>query len=314
MEIIHWQINPNLEKSVKESYRTNFAINLKDEDALTIVRELSFDGVAPNITFADIEKIFNYVNKYFLDNKIKGIGLEVGAGCGVFSSILAKNDLVKRMYAVEICGKAVGLLMRKVAREILGEKENKVIGCVGDFNHIELEDESVDFIFDFFSLHHSDDLIETLTECCRILKEGGFVFCFDKARPDSHTEEDIRKMLDKEYNEDSKRRFGFPPDKKLTRRMNGEREYRLKDWKKSFNKAGFSKVSHYNLCKTFSSNYLIGFLKYVLLGIPPKFHPIFTRIIKKESKKLFAIARENRVYSSFVNPFPKEISLIIAYK
>ena len=55
MEILHWKIDQALEKEAQENYRTNYALALKDKDPLSIVRELTFDGVVPNITIKDIE-------------------------------------------------------------------------------------------------------------------------------------------------------------------------------------------------------------------------------------------------------------------
>lgn len=315
MEILHWPISPELKKEAEENYRTNYALSLKNREPLEIIRELTFDGVVPNITVRDIERIFDFVECNFLAKKIAGVGLEVGSGPGTFSSILAKRKRVNKVYGAEACRPIVEILMPKVAEYILNGNLNKVIGAIGSFDDIQLPGESVDFIFDFFSLHHSNNLIITLKECARVLKKDGFIFCFDKARPDYYTQEDLDELLDAEYGADYKRQFGLPLDQKLTRRMNGEKEYRLRDWRASFDGAGFSRVDYYYLEKTYSANKTSGFIKNLLSLIPPwlqkklnKFLPELTQNHK------FILSSKNRVYSRFVNPFRKEMSLLIAYK
>lgn len=315
MEILYWPINPELQKEAEENYRTNFAIKLRDRNPIEIIRELTFDGVVPNIMVGDIERIFDFVECSFLAKKIAGVGLEVGSGPGTFSSVLAKRKRVNKVYGVEVCRPIVGALMPKVADYILNKSANKVVGAVGSFDDIQLPGESVDFIFDFFSLHHSNNLIITLKECARVLKKDGFIFCFDKARPDYYTREDLDELLDTEYGEDYKRQFGLPLDQKLTRRMNGEKEYRLKDWQTSFGEAGFSRVDYFYLDKTSSGNATSRIVKSLFSLIPPKFQKHLNKFLPEPTQNhKFILSPRNRVYSRFVNPFRKEMSLLIAYK
>lgn len=310
MQILNWSINPELKKETEEHYRTRFAAELKDEDALTIIRQITFDKVAPNIEIKDIENLFYFVNKNFLKGKIKGVGVEVGAGPATFSSVLAKRNSVKRMYAVEVCEPIVKFLTPKVTDYVLNGKADKVVGVIGSFDSMELPDESIDFIFDFFSLHHSNNLKTTLKECFRILRKGGFIFCFDKARPDYFTDKDLNELLDAEYTEQDKNLFNFPLDKKFTRRMNGEKEYRLRDWKTFLNSVGFAKIENFHLAKLNQRLF-----KKVISLMPVKIQVKINQLLpeSKFSHK-FILSQENKVYSSLVNPFPKEISLIIAHK
>lgn len=315
MEILKWAINPELKKGAEEHYRTRFAISLKDKDPLEVIRQITFDGVAPTIQVKDIEVLFNFVERNFLKKKIKGIGVEVGSGPGTFSSVLAKRSGVEKIYAVEICEPIVDLLTPKVADYILDSKSNKVIGVVGSFNNIELPDESVDFIFDFFSLHHSNNLAVTFQECSRILKKGGFIFCFDKARPDYFTQEDLNELLDAEYDYNFKKQMGMPLDSRFTRRMNDEKEYRLKDWISSFERAGFTKINYFYLTKTKSNNYVSSAIKSFLSNLPVLTQLAFNKFLTlPRFNHKFILDSRNRIFARPVNPFPKEISLMIAYK
>lgn len=315
MQILHWPVEPDLEKETQEHYRTRFAHELKDKNSLEIIRLITFDGVAPNISITDIENLIKYVVGKFLP-RLSGQGLEVGAGPGTFSSVLASLESVDKMYALEICAPIVELLGPKVARFVLEEKEDKVVLVVGDFDRIQLPDQSLDFVFDFFSLHHSSNLNKTLKECSRVLKPNGFIFCLDKARPDYYNHEDIDKLLDTEYpSHDKEKLFGVPTSQKFTRRMNGEKEYRLKDWQASFHEAGFSKVDYFYLDKTSSANKLFKVIKNLLAIFPPTIQINLNKFLPKPAQNhKFILSSKNRVYSSFVNPFRKEISLLIAYK
>lgn len=315
MEILHWFINPELKKGAEEHYRTRFAVGLKDKEPLEIIRQITFDGVAPDIQIKNIEKLFDFVERKLLKKKIKGVGLEVGAGPATFSSVLAKRDSVQKMYAVEVCEPIVKLLMPKVAWYILEDKDNKLTGAVGSFDSMELPDESVDFIFDFFSLHHSDNPEKTLKECGRILKKGGFIFCFDKARPDYFTKEDLDELLDSEYDDDFKKQMGMPVNQKFTRGMNDEKEYRLKDWLSAFENAGFGRVEYFYLAKTMSKNPVFKVMKSFLSGLPTSIQLSFNKFIPPPRfNHKFILASQNRLFARPVNPFPREISLMVAYK
>lgn len=315
MEILHWSIEHGLKKEAEEHYRTRFAINLKDREPLEIIRQITFDGVVPDIVVKDIESLFDFVERRFLNGKIRGVGVEVGAGPGTFSSVLAKKDSIEKMYAVELCQSIVELLTPKVAEYVIDGRSDKVVGVVGSFDNMELPNESVDFIFDFFSLHHSNNPEITLKECHRVLKRRGFIFCFDKARPDYFTKQDLNELLDSEYDEDFKRQMGMPLDRRFTRRMNDEKEYRLKDWFSAFEKAGFAQTKYFYLAKTASNNPALRAIKIFLSKLPVQIQLSLNKLLPlPKFNHKFILEPKNRIFAKPVNPFPKEISLMIAYK
>ena len=315
MEKLYWRIKSELQKEADDNYRTNYALKLKDKEPLQIIRELTFDGVVPDVTVKDIENMFDFVESKFLKRKISGVGLEVGSGPGTFSSILAGRKNVEKVYGVEVCRPIVETLMPKISGYIFNGQTDKVIGVVGSFDEMELPDESVDFIFDFFSLHHSNDLAITLKECRRILKKDGFVFCFDKARPDHYEKQDLDELLDTEYGEDYKKRFGLPLGQKLTRRMNGEREYRLKDWQEFLKGAGFSRMDYFYLNKTNGGGFLAVLIKKIISLLSIRVQLFVDEYLpEKRYDHKFGLEVKNRIYTKFLNPFRKEISLVIAYK
>ncbi|MEK9183546.1 MAG: class I SAM-dependent methyltransferase [Patescibacteria group bacterium] len=312
MQILYWPVNEKLKNEAEENYRTKFALGLKNTGHINIIRKLTFDGAAPNISVTDIENLFVFLEKKFIKKPLQGIGLEIGSGPAVFSAILAKQEKIKKMYAVEICQNIVELLMPKTVEQIAGDNSNKVVGCVGDFNNLGLPDKSVDFIFDFFSLHHSSDPFITLKECYRVLKNDGFILALDKARPDDLTQDDINKMLDKEYDDNYKKQFGIPFNQKLTRRMNGENEYRLKDWVDFFEQCGFKRFKHFHLAQC-AGDFSLKLIKNILSLLPPHYQAHLSAVLPKQ-KNLFNISYKNRIFAPIINNFRKEMSLMIVYK
>jgi len=312
MNIIYWEINPELKKEVEENYRTDYALSLSNDSATDIIKKLTFDNSAPDIEVADIENLFSYIDKHFLKKPIAGTGLELGAGPAVFSSILVKRPAIEKMYAVEICQSIVEPLAHKVVQELAPGNQHKMTGCIGDFDHLELPDNSVDFLLDFYSLHHSHEPFTTASECFRVLKPGGFLLALDKARPDSCTDEEIRQMLELEYDANYKNMFGIDTNIKLTRAMNGEHEYRLKEWHNFFSKAGFSSFSHFRLDQCRGKN-ISKLLKKTLAILPPRLQIHLTKFLPRQHS-LFELAWDNRVFVPALKNFRKEISLMIAYK
>ena len=312
MKILTWTISPALVQEMEEHYKSREAHSWSG-DAESTIREFTFDGVAPELTNAKCEKFLHFVERTLLSHQLSGIGIEVGAGPGTWSAFIARARSVEKMYALDACGPIVALAP-KVVQAILPGNEHKVIPVVGDFDHMELPDNSLDFAFDFFSLHHSTNLDRTFRELFRILKPGGIVLCFDKARADVLTDYDLGSMLDQEYSDEFKKKMGIPAGASHTRRMNGENEYRLRDWRAAFLGVGFSRFEHFNVARTVSSNRLIAITKTFFAKLPPRLQAIFTRLVIPASKRGVSISADHRIYSSLVADFPKEISVMIATK
>ncbi|OHA59142.1 MAG: hypothetical protein A2370_03075 [Candidatus Vogelbacteria bacterium RIFOXYB1_FULL_42_16] len=312
MEIQNWPINQELKKEADNHYRTNLSLAIKDQEPWEIISRLTFDGVAPKLTLIEIKGLFDWVNKKVLKNKLSGIGLELGAGAGFMSAILADRPEVQKVYAVEAVENIVKELGPKITNYVLKDKSDKVIGCIGDFDNLQLSDNSIDFVFDFYSLHHSPDLGKTLRGTSRVLKRGGFVLCFDKTRDNKLTIDDLDKLLDQEYSRESKILMGLNPDIKHTRRQNGEQEYRLSDWEKAFKKNGFDWIEHYHLARV-TGNFILRLIKKFISCLPLFIQIKITKILYK-NKKVNNLEISNLVFCPPVQNFPKEISLIIAYK
>jgi ubiquinone/menaquinone biosynthesis C-methylase UbiE len=228
---LKWGIPAALVESPAVEYRNHFAAALSHMTADEIVEAyvyMSCDAMHRLVCAACSAVRFHP----------RGTGLDLGAGCGLLASTIARFREVEKIYAVEICESMVGRVIPKVAQRVLGTDARKVIGACGSFDDIELPDNSVDFIVEIDSLHHSDDLEQTLRECARVLRPGGQMLCFDRCHPDSVTDSEVERMLSEVYSESFLQKNHYPPGIRLTRRENGEHEFRLREWKAAFSSAG----------------------------------------------------------------------------
>ena len=162
----------------------------------------------------------------------------------MLSSTLAKSNAVQKIFAVDVCQQTIELLVPPVARAVLGSKSDKIVPVVGSFDDLRLPDGVLDFAVEIDSLHHSDNLSHTLSECARVLKPGGVLLCFDRCHSNDLTNEDVEQMLSRVYTSKFLEANAYPPDVQLTRRENGEHEYRLFEWQAAFAAAGFTLDKH----------------------------------------------------------------------
>jgi len=146
--------------------------------------------------------------------------------------------------------------LQKKLVDHLGFK-NKIDSVIGDFNDLKLENNSLDFILDFDSIHHSDDFDLTFKEISRVLKKDGILLCFDRGQPNYISKKHIDYLLNIEYNDQYKIENGIKLTERFTRTMNGEHEPYLNDWintGKKYNLGGnvfiFHKKSFKNLIRS----------------------------------------------------------------
>jgi SAM-dependent methyltransferase len=182
--------------------------------------------------------------KAVLPQQLRGVGLELGAGTALLSSVLARRPGIEKVYAVEVVPEMVATIQKRVVESLLPPEERaKVQRTRGSFDNLELPDGSADFILELASWHHSDDLKKSLAEAARVLKKGGLVLAFDRIQPDAMSDGEVDALLDRVYQQDFLEKMGYPPGIRLTRRMNGEHEYRRREWLEAFAAAGFEVLS-----------------------------------------------------------------------
>lgn len=167
-----------------------------------------------------------------------GAALDLGSGTGVGACILSKRSQIDLVYAVEFSQYFVQKIMPAVFNTYRADQP-KIQRVVGDFNHLEVENGSINILLDIDSLHHSEDLDATLEECKRVLAPDGAIIAIDRAWPNSYTQEQFDAMLDRDLGERLKKKYGIPPEQRYTRRDFGEHEYTLRQWFDGFKRHGF---------------------------------------------------------------------------
>lgn len=188
----------------------------------------------------DVEVLIEIVKKLH-GNVFKGIGLELGAGVGIFSALLSNGKLVDKVYALEIVPNLVAKIQKRVFKKY--GKQNKLISTLGSFDDVRLEDNSCDFIFEYDSLHHSFDLNITLKEAYRVLKPGGVIIALDRVQSNLMNESLKSRLLKYQYTKEWLKENKYDENVFLSREMNGEHEIRENEWINYFEKSGFSSVS-----------------------------------------------------------------------
>ncbi len=229
-----WKRNPNLISG--QEYITNqlVAKEASTKGFSAIIDEYVY------INSENVENTFNIIPKS--SELIHGTGIDLGGGIGCISSTLAKRNAVDKIYCVELVEDAVKLCHTIVKQEILKEEKHKVISVIGDYDNLELEDNSIDFAVSWDSMHHSIDPIKTFKECKRVLKKNGVFIIVDRAHNNSTPDSEIERMLNIIYDQEFLAKNYRPKDTILTRRQNGEHEYRFFEWKKFFKESGFDLI------------------------------------------------------------------------
>ena len=229
-----WKRNPNLISG--QEYITNqlVAKEASSKGFSAIIDEYVY------INSENVENTFNIIPKS--SELIHGTGIDLGGGIGCISSTLAKRNAVDKIYCVELVEDAVKLCHTIVKQEILKEEKHKVISVIGDYDNLELEDNSIDFAVSWDSMHHSIDPIKTFKECKRVLKKNGLFIIVDRAHNNSTPDSEIERMLNITYDQEFLAKNYRPKDTILTRRQNGEHEYRFFEWKKFFKESGFDLI------------------------------------------------------------------------
>lgn len=240
--------------------RTNYLVWKKIQEPIndheflvgkTLAHELSgkdFRDIAVGyifITPEDVERTFKLLPRAW--ESFAGRGVDLGGGIACVSSIIAKKDEVADIHCVEYTEDLVRLCQPIMKKAILGDRAGKVISVVGDFNNLELPDNSMDFAFCWDSMHHSYGPAHTLRECRRVLRPGGRLVFIDRAHNNSTPDAEIERMLNIVYDKEYLRKNYLDENMTLTRRDNGEHEWRYREWDKYFAAAGFKALERVSI-------------------------------------------------------------------
>ena len=173
---------------------------------------------------------------------LRGLAADLGSGTGVAACILSKFEGIDQIFAVEYSEPFVTDIM-PVVFERFKARVHKIQRVVGDFNNLQFEDNSLDIVVELAAFHHSEALDLTVKECWRVLRPGGVLLAIDRAWPDSYSQEQLDGMLDRQFSNDMKRKYGISESANFTRHDWGEHEYRFSQWFATFEQAGFDTVA-----------------------------------------------------------------------
>ncbi len=228
MEKIEFWVKPEVVNKL-DFVKANkaFTNKIKGKSADEISTKYSYFNLTEHLTF--VSEVFNKLNI-----NLYGTGVEVGAGPAIFSnSVIRLFPNIDKIYAIEISPDVIEL--QKLICQKLNTC-NKIRHVVGDFNDMKLEDNSLDFILDFDSIHHSDDMSSTFKQISKKLKKNGVLICFDRGMPNHVPKKQIDYLLNIEYNDEYKLENGLPLHKSYKRFMAGEHEPYIRDWENLANK------------------------------------------------------------------------------
>ena len=303
-----WEVDERLVESPSVTNRNLFAQKLKDEDPDTILRRWH------NFGLQAIDDFYGNVFDLLPEVRLSGVGLELGAGTGGFSSVICKRFAdIRSIYAVEVVADVVRLLQPKTMAGICGERVGKIERVIGSFDALELDAASVDFCVEIDSLHHSDDLGATLKEVARVMKHGGVLVILDRSHNNKLSEEQTKFMLDVVYSEEWKKEHGFDLAR-LTRRENGEHELRLGDWEDALREAGFVVDKRLELRAVTLQKLLRGLMLSLPFRLRKRLKLLPSRVRPQEGELLWMLAylmgkgRASRLYQ----PFLRDYTLFIA--
>jgi ubiquinone/menaquinone biosynthesis C-methylase UbiE len=107
--------------------------------------------------------------------------VDLAAGIGWTSALLSRVESVGEVHAVEISRHRLERLFPHSARMFEAE-DAKISRYLGSFYDLKLPDRSMDVILLSQAFHHADRPLQLLTECDRILKQGGRILLIGEPR------------------------------------------------------------------------------------------------------------------------------------
>ena len=216
-----------------EDYKLNNKIALEISKKGYNKISKTYSHISPN----EIESVLKMSDQIY--GALNGSGIDLGGGVGSVSSSVAKSESVESIICLEITENCVKECHPIVIPEILKDKHTKVKSVIGDFDNLKLPSCSLDFAIAWDSIHHSNNVVKTLLEVNRVLKDNGHLIIVDRGHNNSTSDAEIERMLNIRYSEEFLIENYLPRDKILTRKDNGEHEYKYDQWESFFKSSGF---------------------------------------------------------------------------
>lgn len=155
--------------------------------------------------------------------------MELGAGSSWFSIVASKIPSVKHITVIEIEEENLKYAENFFLPSLGGDK-SKLTFEKGDFDYLNFDSKSMDFVLVDAALHHTNEIEKLLKNISRILNDKGFLVAIrEPILPSLFLLKQFRRLT-----------FGW------RQKMNGDIEniYSKEEWEKYFSSAGF-KVEFY---------------------------------------------------------------------
>ena len=230
-EFDRWDISADYYQTEDYKLNNKIALEVSKKGCQEILKKYT------HIQPSEIERVLKISSQLY--NSLNGSGVDLGGGVGAVSSVVAKSNKVDSVICVEITDNSVTKCHPIVIPHILKDKHTKVKSVIGDFDNLNIDSRSLDFAIAWDSMHHSNDVVRTLSEVNRVLKDNGCLVIIDRGHNNSTTDTEIERMLNVEYSKEFLAENYLPKDKILTRRDNGEHEYRYDQWHDFFKSSNF---------------------------------------------------------------------------
>lgn len=221
----------------------NLRLGVEYEANLQVAKmaaEGGFDRICQAYTYvtpAQIEEVLKLDARVW--NNFAGRGIDLGSGAGCVTAAISTSPKVSSLISLDIVETAVELCQPIVFARLPAPNRAKITSVVGSFDELKLPSSSIDFGVMWDSFHHSNQPVKTLKEVGRILKQGAKLTIIDRAHENSTPDSVIENLLDIEYDMNFKRENFMDTNRRITRRMNGEHEWRFSEIQDFLDEAGF---------------------------------------------------------------------------
>jgi len=107
------------------------------------------------------------------------VAIDLGCGGGWLSAHLSRFHKVEKILSIDTSLNYLSNFVPQVAKLMDGDPK-KIETIQGHFYPLVLEDSSIDLVLISSAAHHASDLEALLTECYRVLRQGGYVLILNE--------------------------------------------------------------------------------------------------------------------------------------
>lgn len=170
-------------------------IDMFELEAIPGVAALFYNAVAAK----GFTGLYRRIAEEITDEVKSGKILDIGTGPGYVAIEIAKLNSHLEIVGIDLSPKMVSIANKnsELKRTYYPEGDHlggRVTFEIADAHDLPYHDNSFDFVFSTFSLHHWKRRDRVLNECARVVKDNGLVWIYDFRR--DATRQEIKKTID----------------------------------------------------------------------------------------------------------------------